>query len=64
MEQQLSFALQHQLDGVNFDFEEAVAAGGREAAAFTELVSRTAAAFHRLIPGSQVRCAAWPQSAH
>ena len=42
-------------DGVNFDFEDELEAGSAESAAYTRLFKLTAAEFHRLVPGSQVR---------
>ena len=52
--QQVDYARLHQLDGVNFDFEDALAEGSDESAAYSRLVKDTVAAFHMDLPGSQV----------
>lgn len=43
------------MDGINIDIEQAVAGGSPEYRALTALVKETTEAFHREIPGSQVR---------
>ena len=43
------------LDGINIDIEHAVEAGSAESHALTALVKESTEAFHREIPGSQVR---------
>ena len=43
------------LDGINIDIEHAVEAGSAEYHALTALVKESTEAFHREIPGSQVR---------
>lgn len=51
---QLNFAIKHNLDGVNFDFEDPLEKGSEEAKAYTALFKTTATLFHSSIPGSQV----------
>jgi hypothetical protein len=48
----------HPADGINFDHEDPLPPGSSGAAAYTALVSETAAAFHTTIPGSTIRHAA------
>lgn len=45
------------MDGINIDIEQVVAEGSPEYHALTALVKETTEAFHREIPGSQVRSA-------
>lgn len=52
--EQVAYARRHGLDGVNFDFEDPLAAGGAESRAYTRLVKEAVAAFHREVPGTQV----------
>lgn len=43
------------MDGINIDIEQAVEEGSPEYHALTDLVAETTEAFHREIPGSQVK---------
>lgn len=43
------------MDGINIDIEQAVASGSPEYYALTNLVKETTQAFHKEIPGSQVK---------
>lgn len=43
------------MDGINIDIEQAVEEGSPEYQALTDLVKETTEAFHRVIPGSQVK---------
>lgn len=43
------------MDGINIDIEQAVEEGSPEYHALTDLVNETTEAFHREIPGSQVK---------
>lgn len=43
------------MDGINIDIEQAVEKGSPEYYALTDLVKETTMAFHREIPGSQVK---------
>lgn len=43
------------MDGINIDIEQAVMEGSPEYYALTDLVKETTEAFHREIPGSQVK---------
>lgn len=43
------------MDGINIDIEQAVEDGSPEYLALTNLVKETTEAFHREIPGSQVK---------
>ena len=47
------------MDGINIDIEQAVEEGSHEYYALTDLVKETTEAFHREIPGSQVRVMIW-----
>ncbi|XP_068208178.1 di-N-acetylchitobiase-like [Palaemon carinicauda] len=42
------------LDGINIDYEDAIADGSAEQEGLTALVRETAETFHRVLPGSQV----------
>ena len=42
------------LDGINLDFEDAVAVNSPEQRGLTDLVKETVEAFHKYNPGSQV----------
>lgn len=50
----LSVALQHNLDGVNIDFEEVIQKGSPDRSYLTLMVGELAQAFHSRINGSQV----------
>ena len=54
IQQQVDFAQVHDLDGVNFDFEDPLAPESAESKAYTRLLKDTVAQFHTKIPGSQV----------
>lgn len=43
------------MDGINIDIEQAVEEGSPEYQALTDLVNETTEAFHREMPGSQVK---------
>lgn len=43
------------MDGINIDIEQAVEEGSPEYRALTDLVNETTEAFHKEIPGSQVK---------
>lgn len=47
------------MDGINIDIEQAVEEGSPEYHALTDLVKETTEAFHRAIPGSQVKNMSW-----
>lgn len=47
------------MDGINIDIEQAVEEGSPEYYALTDLVKETTEAFHREIPGSQVKNMFW-----
>lgn len=47
------------MDGINIDIEQAVMEGSPEYYALTDLVKETTEAFHREIPGSQVKNMFW-----
>lgn len=50
------------MDGINIDIEQAVEEGSPEYHALTGLVKETTEAFHREIPGSQVKTMFWQGS--
>ena len=54
IQEQVEFAQKHNLDGVNFDFEEELEAGSDESKAYTRIFKQTVASFHKAIPDSQV----------
>ena len=54
VEQQVHYAKKHNLDGVNFDFEDPLEPNSAESKAYTRLLKDTVAIFHTSIPGSQV----------
>ena len=54
IKEQIDFAQEHNLDGVNFDFEEELEAGSDESKAYTRILKLTVAQFHKVIPDSQV----------
>lgn len=51
---QVKYAQDHFLDGINIDFEDPLEERSPEAEALTQLTRETSDTFHRLIPGSQV----------
>lgn len=56
---QVNLAKRQFMDGINIDIEQAVDEGSPEYYALTNLVKETTAAFHKEIPGSQVRGIFW-----
>ena len=54
VQQQVKYAQVHNLDGVNFDFEDPLEPESAESKAYTRLLKDTVAMFHTNIPGSQV----------
>ena len=50
----MEFAQKHNLDGVNFDFEDELEAGSDESKAYTRIFKQTVASLHKVIPNSQV----------
>eukprot|EP00049_Salpingoeca_infusionum_P006316 m.104980 g.104980 ORF g.104980 m.104980 type:complete len:228 (-) comp13269_c0_seq1:1002-1685(-) len=48
------YALDHFMDGTNFDFESAVALDSPVRHGYADLIKKTAESFHAAIPGSQV----------
>lgn len=52
---QVNLAKSQFMDGINIDLEQAVVEGSPEYFALTDLVKETTEAFHREIPGSQVK---------
>lgn len=54
IDQNLKYATDHFLDGINVDFEGEVRKDSNESIGLTQLVTETATLFHQTIPGSQV----------
>ena len=52
--EQIDYAQKHNLDGVNFDFEEELEVGSDESRAYTRIFKQTVAQFHQMISNSQV----------
>lgn len=55
IKEKVNLAKSQFMDGINLDIEQAVEAGSPEGRALTDLVKESSEAFHREIPGSQVR---------
>lgn len=54
VDETVSYAKSHFLDGVNIDFEDELSKGSKEVAILTDLVNQTSISFHDAIPGTQV----------